>query len=321
MSPSIERAVIDTSAPVSEPDTIRTLVHKRFPENVLLTGIRACAEDHFICTGRIPAAHPLFNDAGRTPREDILFYTEVGRQASLAVTHAYLNVGLDEVFIFEGSTAALTTAAGRVSPPAETVEFDIKVTETVRRRNTVSRVVADYTASVGGDVVFAGRGTWNIQPAALFRRLRRGTAVATAPDAVQRRTAALSNRAIFPLETHTDGTIGSSLIVDTTHPFFFDHACDHVPGMLLLEGCAQLALRACAGSELVPAGDDRSHRMVIVAYEVNFTQFVEYDLPTTLTARPISEGTAVSVVPTMEIAIVQQDVVTGTVRMRVGLPG
>jgi hypothetical protein len=325
MSASIERAVMDPSAPLCEPETIRTLVHKRFPENVLLTGIRACADDHFVCTGRIPTAHPLFNDAPRVPQHDMLFYTELSRQASIALTHAYFNASLEDVFIFEGSAAALTNAAGRVSPTAETVELDIKVTETVRRRNTVSRAVADYAASIGGDLVFAGTGTWNIQPAALFRRLRRGTVERSSVPAVQGAargdSTSAGNVVISALERRGDA-VSTSLIVDCTHRYFFDHPCDHVPGMLLLDGCAQMALGACAGAGLVPAEGDRSHRMVIVAYEVNFTQFVEYDLPTTLIARPISEGIAgVSVTPTMEIAIVQQDEVTGTVRMRVGLPG
>lgn len=33
----------------------------------------------------------------------------------------------------------------------------------------------------------------------------------------------------------------SRLIVDKTHPFFFDHPLDHVPGLLLLEGAVQVA--------------------------------------------------------------------------------
>jgi hypothetical protein len=314
MSPSIERAVIDTSAPVSEPDTIRTLVHKRFPENVLLTGIRACADDRFICTGRIPTAHPLFNDGGRTPREDILFYTEVGRQGSLAVSHAYLNVGLDDVFIFERSEAAITDAIWRLPSTADTVEIEIKIRETVKRKNVVTRVIADHSMTVGGEHVFTGTGRWTIQSAAIFKRLRRGTAEASAP-AEPPRTAAVSNRVIAPLETNGDGAIGSSLIVDTTHPFFFDHACDHVPGMLLLEGFAQMALGVCASSGAA------SPRMAVMGYDADFTQFVECTLPTSLTARPTTDVVAgEGAAPITEIVVGQRDVVAGTARVRVGFP-
>src|SRR5262245_61844033 len=83
----------------------RSLVHKRSHENVLLTDVQACGQDRFLCAGRFPTAHRFFNDGGRTPRRDILFYTELGRQASLAISHTFLGVGRDEVFIFEGSHA------------------------------------------------------------------------------------------------------------------------------------------------------------------------------------------------------------------------
>jgi 3-hydroxymyristoyl/3-hydroxydecanoyl-(acyl carrier protein) dehydratase len=314
MSLSIERAVIDTAAPVFAPDTIRTLVHKRFPENVLLTGIRACAEDHFVCTGRIPTAHPLFNEAGRTPREDILFYTEVGRQASLAVTHAYLNVGLDDVFIFERSEAAITDAIWRLPSTADTVEIAITVKDAVRRKNAVTRVIAEHSMTVGGEHVFTGTGRWTIQSAAIFKRLRRGSAEASAPDAAQPRAAAVSNRVIAPLESNEHGAIGSSLVVDVTHPFFFDHACDHVPGMLLLEGFAQLALGVCASSGAA------SPRMAVMAYDADFTQFVECTLPTSLTARLSSDSTGEGAASTTEIVVGQRDVVAGTARVRVGFP-
>ena len=100
----------------------------------------------------------------------------------------------------------------------------------------------------------------------------------------------------------------SSLIVDYTHPYFFDHPCDHVPGMLLLEGCAQLALAAFADVTSVPSG-----RSAICAYEVNFSQFVECGLPTTLTAQVNAEDD-------VEIVISQPDVVCGTATMRVAFP-
>ena len=103
-------------------------------------------------------------------------------------------------------------------------------------------------------------------------------------------------------------SFSSSLIVDYTHPYFFDHVCDHIPGMLLLEGCAQLALSAFAQTTSVLPG-----RSAIRAYEVNFSQFVECGMPTTLEARVNAEDD-------VEIAISQPDVVCGTTTMRVAFP-
>src|SRR5215213_4746300 len=101
MPPMLQTALVDANTLSREQTIPRAWVHKRSLDNVLLTEVRACAGDEFICAGRLPTAHCFFNDIGRTPHNDILFYTEIGRQASLAVSHAFLDVSTDDVFIFE----------------------------------------------------------------------------------------------------------------------------------------------------------------------------------------------------------------------------
>ena len=327
MSPSPQRAVIETSAPPLEHVAIQTLVHKHFPENVLLTGIRALADDHFLCTGRIPSAHPVFNDTNRIPRQDIFFYTEAGRQASLAVTHAFLNVSLEDVFIFERSQAAVTPAIwrSRMDLPSDSVEIEIKIREAARRKSSVTRVVADYFMSVGDEHVFGGVGTWSIQSAALFKRLRRTSAdAAGSADLARTRDGehadlrrSYPSNVVISVPEYTDdrSAVSASLIVDRTHPYFFDHPCDHVPGMLLLEGCAQLSLGAFAQTGLAP-----SRRAAILAYDIDFTQFVECSLPTLLTARVSADQASGSAALALEIVVSQRDVVAGIARMRVGFP-
>jgi hypothetical protein len=328
MAPSTQRVVIDTAAPAVEQSAIRTLVHKRSPQNVLLTDVRACSDDRFVCTARIPTDHPLFNEGSRTPREDILFFTEAGRQASLALTHAFLNVGLDDIFIFERSKAALTEGIRRprLQSPSDSVVIEVKVRETIRRKQTVSRVVADYVMTIGDEQVFYGSGTWAIQSAALFKRLRRsletsvqdlvdppGTTIAEYAEA---RRPHPSNVVISAPEYRQDGaTVEASLIVDRTHPYFFDHPCDHVPGMLLLEGCGQLAVSAFAES-----GAATPSRPAVTAFDVDFTQFVECGVPTTLTARVIADGAGAAdarLLP-IEIVISQRGLVSGTAGMSIG---
>src|SRR4029453_4167365 len=107
MLTSIEDALIDTY-PLSFEQTVpRSLVHKRSIETVLLTEVKNRGEALLVCAGRIPSAHRFFNGAGRTPQNDILFYTELGRQASLAVCHTFLGINTADVFIFEGSQAPM----------------------------------------------------------------------------------------------------------------------------------------------------------------------------------------------------------------------
>jgi hypothetical protein len=251
------RAVMATDAMFVDQAAIRTLVHKRLSENVFLIDIRALDSERFVCTGRIPRNHELFNDGGRTPLQDVLFYTEVGRQASLAMTHAFLNASLDDVFIFERSEAAIMDAIWRLPSRSLSdrlvIEIDIRKT-TRRKHDTVCRVVADHLMAIGSERVFTGTGTWTIQSAAMFTRLRRDS-IKSAADGVSDRPRATTIER--PMQKQSRNVVISSpefrsnrnesiasLIVDRAHPYFFDHPCDHVPGMLLLEGCAQLALDA-----------------------------------------------------------------------------
>jgi hypothetical protein len=323
MLPSTHDSLIQTSPPPPEQPTLRTLVHKRLADNVLLTEIGACGTDRFECAGRVPPSHLFFTNGGRRPRADILFYTELGRQASLAISHAFLDVNLDDIFIFEQSEAELTGAALRrhSSADSDAVAIEIALRETVRRRNNaVSRVVADYVMTIGGERVFQGTGAWTMQAAALFNRLRRGTP-RRQPDAASLSAASPfdpgrsgANIVISPPEyLAARSAFVSSLIVDRTHPYFFDHPCDHVPGMLLLEGCAQLAMAACAVAGHAPG------RAAVASYAVNFQQFIECDVPAALTARVEVERAADrSGAPvTVHTAISQGDVVAGTARMSV----
>ncbi len=313
MSVMSQHIGIGTVPPEATPAALRTLVHKHSAENVLLTGISACGSDRFSCTGRLPIDHLFFNDTGRSPRQDILFYTELGRQASLAISHAFLEVSTGDVFIFEGSDATMTDAAWSRTrrADADRVVMDIAIQEITRRRNNaVNRVVARHRMFVGNELVFHGTGAWTVQPAALFQRLRRTSfsgPLAASADVARRQP--VSNVVITtPAHGEDRASFTSSLIVDYTHPYFFDHPCDHIPGMLLLEGCAQLALAAFEDVTSVPSG-----RSAVCAYDVDFAQFVERGMPTTLAAQVNAEDD-------VEIVITQPDVVCGTTTMRVAFP-
>jgi 3-hydroxymyristoyl/3-hydroxydecanoyl-(acyl carrier protein) dehydratase len=327
MATLFEAAAIDHTIHLSIEQTVpRSLVHKRSLENVLLTEIRACGNDRFICAGRLPTVHRFFNEAGRTPREDILFYTELGRQASLAVSHAFLDVASEDIFIFEGSEAALTDAAwsGSSESAHDLVAIEIRIREMTRRRNNaVNRVVAEHLMFIGGAPVFHGTGAWTVQPAALYQRLRRSSALRSAvTDAaigegrVERRRRAAENVVIAPSAYEgTSAPFTATLLVDDNHPYFFDHPCDHVPGMLLLEGCAQAALAAFTGATGVPRWS-----AAVRAYEVNFAQFVERGLPIALTAQPAPENGEGHRPPAVRVEISQQGVVAGTATMHVASP-
>jgi len=329
MSTVIEAAVTDT-IPLSVEQTVpRSLVHKRSLENVFLTEVRPRGENHFVCAGRIPTVHRFFNDTGRTPQKDILFYTELGQQASLAISHTFLGVSKEDIVVFEQSQAWMRDVAWRSGQhsTADSVITEITIHETeTRKSKAVSRVVGEQIMSIGGQQVFHGMGAWTIQPAALFRRLRKMSQQnlqASTESPLQDVGFELSRLmhivrdsvVIFVPISNVDRTqFVTSLIVDDTHRYFFDHPCDHVPGMLLLEGCMQLAQAAVSKRTSVPR-----HQIAVSAYDVDFRQFVECDAPVKMAAQfPEPPNKSDNRQPTnVEIAFSQKNVLCGTATVTV----
>jgi hypothetical protein len=75
-------------------------------------------------------------------------------------------------------------------------------------------------------------------------------------------------------ESNRDEVTGSwtaPLIVDETDTAIFDHSVDHLPGMLMLHGIAELVERA--------SPDVGADRWTAGAFDMNFTHFVEKDRP------------------------------------------
>jgi 2-oxo-3-(phosphooxy)propyl 3-oxoalkanoate synthase len=308
----------------------RSSVHKKSLENVFLTEVRAYGDDCYICGARVPRLHRFFNDSKRPPDLDILFYTEVGRQASVAISHAFLDAGHDRAFIFEQSEAELTDIlwdSDRAASSGSAIAVEVKLLEKEKRKNgEIIRVLAKYTMYGEEGVVFRGSGSWSLQPRSVLERLRRrAPRIAPLPNEgswpepflpasyVGRELA--DNVLISEPSPAADGcAFTARLRVDLGHPFFFDHPCDHVPGMLLLESCAQMA-----GAVSAAVRGRGSEGALVRAYNVHFLQFVECDLPTTLLANvaPADQGDVAPAQPTVTVGISQNNVLAGTASMRV----
>jgi hypothetical protein len=76
-----------------------------------------------------------------------------------------------------------------------------------------------------------------------------------------------------------EGASRAELVVDETHPYFFDHPLDHVTGVHLIEGMLQLV-------EVSEGSADRYVRTI----RVTFPRFCEKDRATTLEIAPTVEG-------------------------------
>ncbi len=269
----------------------KSLVHKRLETNVLVTDVRQFGRDTFLCGGVVPRGHTFLDEEGREPTRDILFYTEMGRQASVAVSHRFFGVPMDYCFIMGGSAIELLgqyrgqedeVGAGKIA-------IEIRVREKQLRKGTLTTAQAEYALFSERSQVIRGTGSWNLQPRPLFERVRRSALVnlpageepvrfpTVEPVALGRRDA--SNVVISYPEKLRGQRFSARLQVDLEHPFFFDHPLDHVPGILMFEGCSQLAMLSIAR-----ATRSRAKDLVLDACEIRFDQFAELSLETELEA-------------------------------------
>jgi hypothetical protein len=299
----------------------KELVHKTSLGNVFLTDVRQPGENWFLCGARVPQSHSFFTHNGRSPSSDLLFYVEIGRQASIAISHSFLDLSSDYAFVFDQSEITLLESAWKSvgQRRRDRIAVEVKIKEQERRNGTITRLVADYAYYDDQEQVLSAKGAWSLQTSAMFQRLRRLSqrSLRIESDNGSSRSivsSCLSNAEpnvviSTPEQRESESDFCACLIVDSTNLFFFDHPCDHVPGMLLIEGCAQLAARAAAQLARKDPKD-----LLLYHSGLHFRRFVECNLPVQLRAQcgPAERGKDQLLHQKVDISISQQDTVLGT---------
>lgn len=271
----------------------RDLVHRTALAEVLVADTVQVADDEFIIGTQLPRAHTLWSDRQHS-HHDPLITVEICRQACLAIPQRYYDVGPDWQFVSKHIDFAVVNldafADNEISPP----EGILRARFSNKREHhgvlcglTVgSELTIDGTSAstVDGDLMFF--------PQAAYEKLR----------SEQRRCKPLESmpigKAARPLDPahigrvlHRNVTIGESaipgtaagecrytVIVDQTHPAFFDHPIDHVPGALVIEIYRQAAIAAATGGAATPAS------AVVTRCEVQLSDFAEFEAPVECTA-------------------------------------
>lgn len=86
-----------------------------------------------------------------------------------------------------------------------------------------------------------------------------------------------------------NGTYLAAVHVDQSHPFFFDHPVDHVPGLLLVEAARQFGIAVAHRFYDVPADTV----FLLQGLEVDFRRYAELNQPTAIigvVAQPVFRG-------------------------------
>lgn len=267
------------------------LAHRRAVHEVFVTDSACLAADEFLVAIQLPRAHSLWSDRPRG-YHDTLMSVEAARQATFVAMHNHLDVPLGlpgslQRIAFQ--VEDLEAYADKADAPLQGVLRAQLVNE--HRHNGLIALTVQAELWIGnsramtldGDIAVFPKSDYEVLRAHVRARkpLARGCAQqppALLPAAVCRSSPA--NVVIGGESQESNGGRRYTLIVDESHPTFFDHPQDHIPGPLILEAYRQAALATVAHEHGAPP-----LRAVVTACGAKFVDYAEPEALVECTAR------------------------------------
>ncbi|MGH3378958.1 MAG: AfsA-related hotdog domain-containing protein [Actinoallomurus sp.] len=253
-------------------------VNRRSTGEVFVTDSDRVAPDEFVVALRVPRGHALWSDL-RAPWHDTVSTVEAFRQAFAVVRHEYLDIP-------RGTPSSLQRVALSVD------DLDVYRDDGVSPLDGVVRVRVTRSGARGA---FDIAGTFTVGSAVAmtlsfssiliprasyaeiraYQRSRKPAGGAPSPEAGRVDPASVGRRdpANVVIGRAASRPDRFPVVVDRTHPSFFDRDYDHVPGSLLIEAMRQGVLVTSGEAGLLPAD------ATITRAEFDFQAFVELDAP------------------------------------------
>ncbi|MER6995314.1 ScbA/BarX family gamma-butyrolactone biosynthesis protein [Streptomyces sp. NPDC000410] len=270
----------------------RSLVHRACVSEVFLTdGCRVDGERVYVAA-QWPRSHALFQpdaDGGSDP----VLLVETVRQAAIYVAHRFHAVPLEHRFIFCDLDFGIEDlAALRVTDTPLSVVLDASFRPEANRSSKRLGARFDAVLHIGGRrcarasvrLLAVGEQLYSV----LRHRGQAPEAPAPAPQGEPHPAAAPLLSAARVGQVRAENVlIGAGpavgtyrLHLDPHHPGYFEHACDHVPGMALVE-----AFRQASYNVLL---EERGHDPhVLMSSAVDFDAFGELDAPVSVVVEAI----------------------------------
>ncbi|MDX3853378.1 ScbA/BarX family gamma-butyrolactone biosynthesis protein [Streptomyces sp. AK02-01A] len=237
----------------------RETVHRSSVAEVLLTDVRRLENGDFEAAASWSRSHPTF------PRDGVglhspLVIVETLRQLGIHIPLRYFAVPVSSRLLISDLYFGIDPSAEpRAVTGATGVTCLVRVSE-VRRGpdDTVTGLRLRVRFSAHGVPFAQAGGGARFLDGEQYAARREGRTEFVSPRAGTAEVARPDARSLGVTGAHdvVIGLDGGGVLVapaDPTHPFFFDHATDHVPGMVLLEAARQAAAVESRGTLLRPA--------------------------------------------------------------------
>jgi nucleoside diphosphate kinase len=285
----------------------RGLVHRRAVSEVFLTSADQVDAVTFDLGTQVPRQHGYFSDHLAHDAYDPMFFVEACRQGLFALAHSFLDAPRDSLFLLS-SVRVRVTEPGLLTVGDAPAEARLRGDIERRYRDSTGRDAGfriRYGAHLGGrealscviDTRWVSQQQWAAIRKAGRARLGLPAVPGPAPRVPRLDARAVGRRdqrnvMISPAQTCEPGLAdnegtgpawSADLVIDPGHPTQFDHALDHIPGLLQLEAVRQLAL-AAQGTRATPPSPAR-----LAEIGLRFTRFGELDLPVRCVATAADE--------------------------------
>lgn len=278
------------------------LVHVHAISEVFATDAAKVGDDEWLVAAQLPRPHRLWADR-QYPYHDPLVSLEVGRQAVFLIIHRHYDVPVDYKFVmtrFEFRVEDLEAYRDNEFSAPESYcrghllnkqDFDGAVSMSFEGDLTIGHSPA---MTMSGEISGLRRKEYELMRGQSRGRKRldgatpppgRKPAEAGGQPPRPRPLAAaqvgrLDERNVVLQESRTapagDGEQRFSLIVDETHPAFYDHPHDHVTGSMILELYRQAAIVTAHRAGALPAPG----AAVVTRCRMAFTDFAEPEAET-----------------------------------------
>jgi hypothetical protein len=261
----------------------RKLVHRAAVSETFLTDAAELGPDRFLVAAQLPRAHALYNDV-TAGYHDLLLLAETVRQAGTLVSHQFYGVPESAVFPLRQAQIEVTELDALASAGvASELVADVYITDQQRQSGALSSMNLRARMFLDGRAVgWAGGAMHFVSPSSYgaLRRKRSLVASQTAPSAVDRATPSSVGRSdqrnvvVEDFQRPAgDGAYSCRILADSSHPAYFDHPQDHIPGMLLLEAYRQLGMLSVAD-----ACGWAPQSLLVVDCDASFSRYAELEL-------------------------------------------
>lgn len=239
MHSSVTAAITNTGSGSYETAVPRSLVHRLAVSEVYLMTAEQLGVDQFHLTAQWPRRHFYYRVADCSV--DPMLVAETLRQSTILVAHRYYEVPLTRRFLMRRMTVSL--AGGDIVASVRPAEIVLKVGVDRMRSgpNGVTRMRTNIEFWFQDNLIAEGMGDLQVVNARVYERMRSGSQSSEWLTLAAYAGGGKKPSAQGVVLNRSGSGPAWQLVIDYSHPVFFDHPVDHLPGMLIMESARQAA--------------------------------------------------------------------------------